>query len=213
MPWPSSSYSRAWHLPRKENCEGRQLSWVVQEGFIPSPPPPPTTLVPMGLLTGRQLPRQSLQLQVLGGLGEFADLPALLVHEVDGDSLAGDEQRHQDGERGEGGFAPQPRPAGHGQGAQPTTGSRRQHPDVTQSQTLLSLGFAARQMQIPPSKREVKPQQELSRSLTPPHQEPKPNCGGGGKWGHGRGTERHVGGDWAKGFWERASLWASPFEG
>lgn len=49
-------------------------------------------------------------------------------------------------------------------------------------------------MQIPPSQRaEVKPQQE-------PHA-PTPgtetHSGGGEKWGHGRGTEGHVGGDWA----------------
>lgn len=51
-------------------------------------------------------------------------------------------------------------------------------------QTLLSRGFAARQMQIPPSRRaEVKPQQERRRP--PPGTETR--CGGGGKWGHGLG--------------------------
>lgn len=51
------------------------------------------------LLTDRHLPLQRLQLQGLRGLGQLADLPALLVHIVDGDSLAGDQQCHQDGQR------------------------------------------------------------------------------------------------------------------
>lgn len=51
------------------------------------------------LLTDRHLPLQRLQLQGLRGLGQLADLPALLVHIVDGDSLASDQQCHQDGQR------------------------------------------------------------------------------------------------------------------
>lgn len=69
--------------------------------------------MPRGLLTLGQLALQRLQLQVLRGPGQLADLPALLVHEVDGDGLAGDQQGHQDGERGEGGSAAEDRPAGH----------------------------------------------------------------------------------------------------
>jgi len=101
-------------------------------GAVSSPQPPTTTtLVPAGLLTGGQLPLQCLQLQGLGGLGQLADLPALLVDEVDGDGLAGDQQGHQDGERGEGGFAAQRGPAARGEGAQPPAAGDVLHPAVT----------------------------------------------------------------------------------
>lgn len=76
--------------------------------------------MPRGVLTLGQLALQRFQLQVLGGPGQLADLPALLVHEVDGDGLAGDQQGHQDGQRGQGGSAPKGRPAGHG-GGDPVT--------------------------------------------------------------------------------------------
>lgn len=81
-----------------------------------SPRAPPITAMPWGVLTLGQLALQRLQLQILGGPGQLADLPVLLVHEVDGDGLAGDQQGHQDGQRGQGGSAPEGRPAGHGGG-------------------------------------------------------------------------------------------------
>lgn len=80
---------------------------------MPLPVPPPITAMPRGVLTLGQLALQRLQLQILGGPGQLADLPVLLVHEVDGDGLAGDQQGHQDGQRGQGGSAPEGRPAGH----------------------------------------------------------------------------------------------------
>lgn len=82
-----------------------------------SPRAPPITAMPRGVLTLGQLALQRLQLQILGGPGQLADLPVLLVHEVDGDGLAGDQQGHQDGQRGQGGSAPEGRPAGHRGGA------------------------------------------------------------------------------------------------
>lgn len=66
----------------------------------------------MMLLTGGHPPLQRLQLQALRGLGQLADLPALLVHIVDSDSLASDQQGHQDGHRRQRGSAAEGGPAG-----------------------------------------------------------------------------------------------------